>query len=114
MLDIPTVPAAIITLLGFFAPYAIALVNRPEWSTNTKRIVAVFASLVLAAIALVIYFVATGEPIPEWWTMLLLCVVVTQASHSLIMRESADKLELATSKIDAGTAGTGPSKITSL
>lgn len=115
MLDIPTVPAVIITLLGILAPYAIALVNRPEWSPRVKKIVAVVASLAIAALALVIYFAGTGEPIPQWWVLLLLGLFVTQASYSLVTKTSASRLELATSpKIDAGTAGAEPSKITNL
>lgn len=97
MLDIPTIPAVIITLLGIFAPYAIAVVNRPEWSVTAKKVVAVVASLVIAAVALVIYFAATGEPVPQWWVLLLLGLFVTQASYSLVTKPSATRLEFATS-----------------
>lgn len=93
MLDIPTVPAVIVTLLGIFAPYAIAVVNRPEWSVNARKVVAVLASLVIAALALVIYFAATGEPIPQWWVLLLLGLFVTQASYALVTKPTAARLE---------------------
>lgn len=97
MLDIPTVPAAIITLLGLFAPYAVAVVTRPEWSPLWKKLISIVVALALAAIALVIYFAATGTAIPEWWNLLLLSVVVTQASYALVTKPSATRLEYATS-----------------
>lgn len=103
-MTIPEVPAAIVAILGLLAPYAIALVNRPEWSVAVKRIVSVLVPVALAALALVLYFAGTREPIPDWPQLVLLAVVVTQASHSLITRESADKLERATSRTsDAAT-----------
>ena len=103
-MTIPEVPAAIVAILGLIAPYAIALVNRPEWSVTAKRIVSMLVPIVLAAVALVLYFAGTGEPVTQWPQLVLLAVVVTQASHSLITRETADKLERATSRTsDAAT-----------
>jgi hypothetical protein len=112
---IPTAPVAIITLLGFLSPYIIAIVNQPFWSTTQRKVVGVLGSLVLAAIALLIYYAASGEPLPQWWALLLLALVVSQASYALVTKSTALKLEKATSKpIDAGTPGDGPSNITDL
>ena len=106
MLDIPTVPAVIVTLLGIFAPYAIAVVNRSQWSVNARKAVAVIASVVISAIALVIYFASTGEPIPQWWVLLLLGLFVTQASYALVTKESAARLEeLTTPNITGRNSG---------
>lgn len=96
-MTIPEVPAAIVAILGLLAPYAVALVNRPEWTVAVKRIVSVVVPVVLAAIALVLFYATTGEPVPEWPQLVIIAVVVTQASHALIARESADKVEKATS-----------------
>ena len=30
-IDLPAIPAGILTLLAFFAPYAIAIINHPSW-----------------------------------------------------------------------------------
>lgn len=101
MLDIPTIPAVIVTLLGIFAPYAIAIVNRPWWSPSTKKIVALIVSVLIAAIALVIYYAATGKPLPQWWTLLLLGLFVTQSSYALVTKPSATRLEFASTPAGA-------------
>ncbi|WP_213816214.1 hypothetical protein [Glaciihabitans sp. dw_435] len=107
-IDIPTVPVAIIALLGLFAPYAIAVVNQPRWTVPQRKIVSVVVSLLISAIALVIYYAASGDPIPAWWALLLLGLVVSQASYTLVTKKTAAAVESATSKpIDAGTATAG-------
>jgi hypothetical protein len=94
--QIPTLPIGIVTLLGFFAPYAVAIVNRPEWSAAQRKWVALVVTFVLAAVALVIYYLATGEALPEWWALALLAIVVGQASYNLVLKPSAKSVELAT------------------
>ena len=96
MLDIPTVPAVIVTILGILAPYAIAIVNRPEWPAGAKKVVAVVVSVLIAGLALVIYFAATGAPLPQWWVLLFLGLFVTQASYALVTKPSAARLEALT------------------
>lgn len=100
MLDIPTVPAAIVALLSLFAPYAVALVTQPSWSPLWRKITAVVTSIILAGVVLVIYFAATGTPLPQWWNLILLGVVVAQASYALVTKPSAQRLEAATSPKD--------------
>lgn len=98
-LQIPTVPIIIITLLGIFSPYAIAVINQPRWTPAQRKVVSVVVSLLISALALVIYFAATGEPLPQWWTLLLLGLFVAQTSYSLVTRDlGAAALERATSK----------------
>lgn len=97
-IELPVPALGILTLLGFLAPYAIAIVNRPSWSSGVKKIVAVVASVVLAAIALALYYLITGEALPTWPLLVLLVIVVCQASYNLVTRDlGAAALERATS-----------------
>lgn len=96
-IEIPAVPVGVLTLLAFFAPYAVALINRPEWPTAARKWVSVGVAVALAAIVLAVYFAATGEIPQTWWAFLLLSVVVVSASYTLVTRRSATRLELATS-----------------
>lgn len=96
-MTIPEVPTAIVAILGLLAPYAVALVNRPEWPTRARKIVSAVVPAVLAGIALVLYFASTGEPVPAWPQLVLLAVVVAQASYAYFTRATASKVERATS-----------------
>lgn len=97
---IPAIPVGVMVLLNFFAPYATSLVLQSWWPSAAKKWVAIAVSLVLAAVVLLIAFFGFGEPIPSWPVLLLLAVVVSQASYSLLLKQSADKLTLATSKTE--------------
>jgi hypothetical protein len=96
---LPAIPAGVLVLLNFFAPYATALVVNPAWSANQKRIVAIVVALVLAAIVLLIAFYGFGIPVPAWPVLLLLAITVSQASYDLVLKRSANNL--------AKHAGTG-------
>ena len=113
---IPVIPAGITLLLNFFAPYATALVVQPAWSPARKKIVAVVIALLLAAAVLALVFLGFGIPIPAWPQLLLLSVLVSQASYDLVLKRTADQLAQRTSwPIDGGTTGgSTPSKITGL
>lgn len=93
MLELPEVPTLVITLLSLFAPYAIALVESPNWSKGSKKLIAIAASLALTVIVLAIYYASSGEPIPSWPTLLVLGVLVSQSSYALVTKESAAKVE---------------------
>lgn len=95
-IDLPEVPAGILTLLSFFAPYAIALINNPRWSKAQRKIVSVAVPIILAVVVWVIYFAMTGDGLHEWPVMILLAVVIAQASYSLVLKNSAKKVEKAT------------------
>lgn len=97
-LELPEIPAFVLVVVNLFAPYIIALVNQPSWSPNAKRLISVAGSLILSVVALGIYYAASGEPIPAWWVLLLLGVLVSQATYSLIAKPLGAKvLEEATS-----------------
>lgn len=91
-IDIPVAPAIVLTLVGFFAPYLIALLNglSPFVSGVWRRVVAVAASVTLGALGLGGYYLFTGEPFPAspaaWVTAILLVVVVCQTSYGIILK----------------------------
>lgn len=92
-LDIPVIPTGVLTLLAFFAPYAVALINHPGWPAKWKYTVSIVVSLVLAVVVLGFYYLLTGDTIPQWPSLLLLSIVVTQAAYALILKPSAAALE---------------------
>ena len=93
---IPAVPVGVLVLLNFFAPYATSIVVQPWWPTSAKKWVAIAVALLLSAVVLLLAFFGFGEPIPSWPVLLLLGVVVSQASYDLILKKSADRLTAAT------------------
>lgn len=106
-ITIPEVPAGILTLLSFFAPYAIALVNRPTWSASAKRLMSVGVSVLLAAAVWVLYFAITGDGLTDWPKMIILAVVITQASYALVTEESSKAVSRAVHLGDADDEGGG-------
>lgn len=95
--EIPEVPAGILALLSFFAPYAVALVNSPRWTEGQRKVVGVAIPAVLGVIVWVIYYAMTGDGLHSWPVMILLAVVITQSSYALVTKKSASKLERRTS-----------------
>lgn len=91
-IQVPVAPAGVLTLLAFFAPYAIALINHPAWPAGSKRLVAVFVSIALAGVVLALYYVMTGDVPPSWPALILLAIVVCQAAYALL-RKSATRVE---------------------
>lgn len=95
---IPTIPAGILTLLAFFAPYAIGALNgvlpfvKKPWQ---KKLVSILVAVVLAAVVVVFYQNITGEPIGSIWAFILLAIVIVAASYSLITRSTATAVERA-------------------
>ena len=83
-IQIPAIPAGVLTLLSVFAPFAIALINHPAWPAGSKRLVALAVSVVLAVLVLLVYFASTGEAVPHWPVLLLLAIVVSQAAYALL------------------------------
>ncbi|MDY0830723.1 hypothetical protein SK224_16430 [Microbacterium sp. BG28] len=93
---IPAAPAGILTLLAFFAPYAIGAVNgalpfvTKPWQ---KKLVSVAVALVLAAVVMVFYYALTDAPIGSWWVFALLAIGVVQISYGLVTKPSAKAVE---------------------
>lgn len=99
-ITLPTIPAGVLVLLGLLAPYVQALIQRPAWSPTVKKVVAVAVALLLTGIVLWFYYVYTGETIPAWPVLVLLVVVVAQASYAMVTKASASALEQRTSPHD--------------
>jgi len=91
-ISLPVIPIGVLTLLSFFAPYAIALLNHPGWKAGSKRLVAIVVSIVLALLVLIVYYLITGDIIPDWPMLILLAIVVVQAAYTRLYK-SATNLE---------------------
>ncbi|SDT22768.1 hypothetical protein [Microterricola viridarii] len=97
-ITLPTIPLGVLTLLALFAPCAVALINQPAWPAKWKRAVGVIMAIVLAAVVLVLYYVLTGDVLPDWPWLLLLAVLVSQTSYALLLKPSATRLESSTAR----------------
>jgi len=96
-MELPVAPALALTIVNLLAPYATALLNRPAWSANSKRLIAVAVSLALSAVSLAIYYGISGEPVPSLPVLFVLGILVSQTAYALIEKPSAKALEEATS-----------------
>lgn len=92
-ITLPTIPAGVLVLLALAAPYLQAIIQRPTWSPTAKRILAVVLAVVLAGVVLAFYYVYTGDTIPDWPVLVLLAIVVAQASYALLIKPSAALVE---------------------
>ncbi|PRB08626.1 hypothetical protein CQ047_12155 [Microbacterium sp. MYb72] len=95
-ITLPSIPAGVLVLLGLIAPYAIAALNGalPFVRTPSQRkAVAIVVAIVLAVVVLAFYFAYTGDVIPEWPVLVLLAIVVVQASYALIAKSTASAVE---------------------
>ena len=91
---IPVAPLGIITLLGFFAPYAVGALNGVlPFVTKAlhRKLVSVAVAVVLAALVMVFYYAITHEPVTDWWLFTLLAIVVVNASYALLTRDLGAK-----------------------
>ena len=89
-ITLPAIPAGILTLLSFFAPYAIALLNHPGWPAGSKRLVAIAFSTVLAGVVIALYYLLTGDLMPQWPVMILLALIVVQAAYTQLYRSATN------------------------
>lgn len=95
-ITLPTIPAGLLVLMALFAPYASAALNgalsfvTKPWQ---KKAVAIVIALLLTAIVLVGYYVTTGDTIPDWPVLVLLAIVVAQASYALVTKSTATVVE---------------------
>jgi len=92
-ITLPTIPAGVLVLLAIAAPYVQALIQRPTWSPIVKKILAVVLAIALTAAVLLFYYVYTGDTVPAWPALVLLAIVVAQASYALVTRNTATALE---------------------
>lgn len=115
---IPVAPLGIITLLGFFAPYAVAFLNGVlPFVTKPvhRKVVSVAVAVVLAGLVMVFYYAITREPVTDWWLFTLLAIVVVNASYALLTRDlGAKQLEHAAEPAPARTDSGGVPDVSSL
>ncbi|WP_295821528.1 hypothetical protein [uncultured Microbacterium sp.] len=107
---IPALPVGILTLLAFFAPYAIGALNgvlpfvQKAWQ---RKVVSILFALALAVVVVLFYVNITGEPVGNIWVFLLLAVVIVSASYALITGGTAKAIERKTDR-----TALDPSKVT--
>ncbi|WP_102193220.1 hypothetical protein [Microbacterium aurantiacum] len=95
-IELPIIPAGVLMLLALFAPYVIGALNgvllfiAKPWQ---KKALAIAVAVVLAVLVLAFYYLYTGDALPEWPVLVLLAVVVVQASYALITKPTASAVE---------------------
>ncbi|MFF3029157.1 hypothetical protein [Microbacterium sp. NPDC057944] len=95
-ITLPTIPAGMLVLLGLLAPYVVGILNgalpfvQKPWQRKT---LAIIFAVVLAGVVLAFYYAYTGDVIPQWPVLVLLAIVVVQASYALIAKSTASALE---------------------
>jgi hypothetical protein len=94
-IELPTIPAGVLVLLALLAPYLQAVIQRPKWSPIVKKVLAVTLAIALTAVVLVLYYAYTGDLIPDWPALILLAMVVAQASYALVTKRTAGLVEQA-------------------
>lgn len=93
---LPAIPAGMIVLVGFFAPYAVAALNgllpfvKQPWQ---KKVVTVTVAAALAVLVVVFYYAITGDVVPAWPLFVILALLVVSTSYALVTRKTAAKVE---------------------
>lgn len=85
-IEIPVVPVGILTLLSFFAPYGVAIINNPRWKAGSKRLVAIIVSVVLTLAVTLYYYWETGDALPGWPALIVLAFVISQAAFTILWK----------------------------
>lgn len=96
-IEIPAIPLGVVTLLGFFSPYAIGALNgalsfvKETWQ---KRLVSVAFGIVLAGVVIAVYL-GFGGALPDggWAPIGVWTIVVVAASYALVTKNSANRVE---------------------
>lgn len=92
---IPEVPTGLALILALIAPYAVAVINNPNWSPAIKKVISVVVTAVFSVIAIVLYYASSDEPPLEWPAFVLLFIVVSQALYALVLKPSVKAVESA-------------------
>ncbi len=109
-IELPTIPAGVLVLLALVAPYAVAALNgalpfvTKPWQ---KKAVSVVVSAILTAAVLAFYYVYTGDVVPAWPVLVLLAIVVAQASYALVTKASAAAIEQRASRAGSVNSADG-------
>lgn len=89
-------PIVLVIIITFFSPYVNAYIQRVTWSSETKNLVALTVSAVIA----LAYLIFTGG-IGDWSQISIWVPAVyglQQAAYNFILKSSASKFEAATTK----------------
>ena len=92
-IELPAIPAGVLTLIGALAPLLIALANNPRWSRVSKTAMSLGISLAIAIISLGGYYLLTGDAIPSWPWLVLLFLVVVQFAYAIVWKGIASQIE---------------------
>lgn len=74
------------SVMGGLAPLAIAVINRPGWSSQRKQLVAIAASVVLAVVALAVTGGFADFDPADWLATVTLVIGTSQAAYALIWK----------------------------
>ena len=95
-ITLPSIPAGVLVLLGLLAPYIVGFLNgvltfvQKPWQ---RKALAIVVAVILAGVVLAFYYAYTGDVVPQWPVLVLLAIVVVQASYALITKSTASALE---------------------
>lgn len=92
-IELPAIPAGVLTLIGLFAPLLIAVASSPRWSKASKTGMSLALSIILAVISLGGYYLLTGDEVPSWPWLILLFIVIAQFAYAVIWKKLAGKIE---------------------
>jgi len=105
-IEIPVVPFAVTTIIGFLAPYVVSPLNAilPFITKAWQRaVLSVVVSVILGAGGLAAYYALSGDLLPstppQWVGFGFLVIVVCQASYNLVTKQlGAKQIEAAVEK----------------
>ena len=89
-------PIVLVIIITFFSPYVNAYIQRVTWSSETKNLIALTVSAIIA----LAYLFFTGG-IADWSQISIWVPAVyglQQAAYNFILKSSANKCEAATTK----------------
>ena len=88
-----TIPVVLTIVITFLSPFAVAILNRVRWSSETKNLIGISVSAVIA----VVYFIMTGGV--DWGNLAIAIPAVyglQQAVYNFILKTLANRIEAAT------------------
>ena len=95
-------------IVAFVSPYLVALINRPSWSAEIKRLVMIVVSTVIALGTAAI----NGQFASFDWSQVLQYIVMmigaTQVAFSVLTRVSVTKTSL--DKVEVAASGSTPAE----
>lgn len=74
-------------------PVFFVIINEPRWPAVWRKVVAVIVAIVLALVVIGFYVWMTGDVPASWPVLILLTLVVMQASYALVTKPTASAIE---------------------